>query len=169
MVLHLRDEDLVPGADPRLAEGPRRQVQGLGRAAGEHDLVGLRPDERRHLGPRPLVEVGRLRGQGVHPPAHVGVGLPVQAGLGLDHRGRFLTRGRGVEVHERVPVHHASKDREIVADPGVHQPTARSKLISRSPRSSIEYSSGISFRIGDTNPFTMSDIAWASDSPRDMR
>ena len=74
MVLHGRDEHLVAGAEMGPAVGLGHQVDGLGGAADEDDLLGvggveeaLRPSLARPRRP------GRPLGEVVHAPVHVGV------------------------------------------------------------------------------------------------
>ena len=137
---------------------------------GEHHLVGMGTDEPGDLFPGLFIKVGGLRRKLVEAPVDVGVGLLVKTGHRLDDLPRLLAGGRRIQVHERVPVHGPFKDGKVLPHSfEVDHPCAPSKDISRSLFSSTEYSSGISFRIGETKPFTIRLMASASDRPRDIR
>ena len=105
VVLQVRDDDLVARADVRAAPALRDQVDGLGRAAHEDDLVcRRRVEERAHLVARSLVGVGRARGERVRGAMDVGVLVRVEVREAVDHRLRLLRRGGVVEPDQRPAV-----------------------------------------------------------------
>ena len=126
VVLHLGDHDLVAGPEPeplgaqeRRGVGERvgQQVQRRRDVGGEDDLVARRRvDEPRDDVAGALERGRRLAAQGVHRPGDVGVVVGVEVGLGVDDHLRLLRAVGGIEVDQRVAVHLAGQDREVLAD-----------------------------------------------------
>ena len=103
VVLHLGDEDLVAGPDRR-RERVGHQVDRLGRVLGEHDLARVRAEERGHLGPRALVDLGALLAEQVRASVGGAVVQLVERALGVQDLDRLLRGGAGVQVDQRVAV-----------------------------------------------------------------
>ncbi len=104
MVLEVRDHHLVARLEARRHEAPGDQVDRLGGAAGEDDLLDLAgADEAAGAVAGAFVGVGRPLRQGVHPAVHVGVVVFVVAGHRVEHRPRLLGGGRVVEVESIEP------------------------------------------------------------------
>ena len=105
VVLEVRDDDLVALADVLQAPALRHQVDRLGRAADEDDLLGRRRvDEARDLLARALVGVGRARREFVRGAVDVGVLVRVEVRQPVDHRLRLLRGRRVVEPDQRPAV-----------------------------------------------------------------
>ena len=138
VVLHGAEQDLVACGQARSAPALRHQVDRLGGAAGEHDLVGARGvEEALHRGACAVVELGGVLRQPVHAAVDVGVGLAVEARLGLDHRRRLLCGGAVVEVGEAAAMHRPRQDGEVggeVQDGRLRAGIARSVHSSSSSR-----------------------------------
>ena len=100
MVLHLRDQDLVPLLKVPKAPGVGHQVHGLGGVAHKDDLLGLGVEKAGQAPPRLLVGLGGLGGEPVGPPVDVGVQGLVVAPQGLYDPPGLLARGGGVQVDE---------------------------------------------------------------------
>ena len=95
------------------------QVDGLGRVAGEDDLVGPGADEGGDPGARRLVGVGAFFGELVSTPVDRRVGAFVEVTLGVEHLARLVGGRAGVEVDQRVAVTDgAREDREVGPDAG---------------------------------------------------
>ena len=100
VVLHLRDDEQVAGADVGGAPRVGDEVDRLGRVAGEDGALGRRAGEGGDLDPRALVG---LRGQGgdrVDAAVDARPVLPVVGVHRLDHRDRGLRGRAGVEVRD---------------------------------------------------------------------
>src|SRR2546430_4849 len=117
MMLHLREQDLVPRPE-RPAEGLGDQADPVGRAACEDDLLAARrADEALDAVARRLVELGRLLTERMDRAVNVGVAPLVVLAHRLDHGARLLARGSRVEVDQRVTVDDPLEDREVRARP----------------------------------------------------
>ena len=115
VVLHLGDQHRLVRPQQR-AVAVRDQVDGAGRAAGEHDLVARRRVQQgRHLVAHALIGVGGALAHPVQPAMHVGVLGAHRVHHRLDHRVRLLRRGGAVEEHERLAAHRLLQDREVGA------------------------------------------------------
>jgi hypothetical protein len=116
VVLERGEHDLVAGADPRPAKGVGQQVDALGGAADEDDLLRARrsqqPGDRR---PRVLVRVGRARRKSVRAAMDVAVVPFIEAGHGIEHYAWLLRRGRVVEPHEPMAVNPLVQGGEVCA------------------------------------------------------
>jgi hypothetical protein len=114
VVLEPRDDDLVALADVAAAPALRDEVDALGRAAHEDNLLGRRRvEEAADLVASALVGVGRARSEGMRRAVHVGVLALVVIGDAIDDRLRLL-RGCGVvEPYEPSPVHTLLQDGKI--------------------------------------------------------
>ena len=126
VVLHLGEQDDVAGAEKFSAPRLRHEIDALRRPAREDDLVRARRAEvvAPRL-PRALVRLGRARTQLVQAAMHVGVVVLVVVAQRLDHRARLLRRGRVVEIDQRLAVHLFVQDREVLADRGPVDGSAR--------------------------------------------
>ena len=114
VVLHHRQNNLVAFADMRLAEGSRDQIHGLGRAAGENDLVrrfGVEEAAQRLA--RALIAFGCGIGEIMQSAMHIGVFMLVEMRQPIDHGARLLRRGGVVEIGKRLPVGTLGKNRKI--------------------------------------------------------
>ena len=127
VVLQLGGDDDVTGADgmfePLVPQHVGDEVERLGGVLGEHQLVGLRTDERRDVGTALLVSVGGLFHQLVRTTVHRAVGRGQELPFGVEHL-QWLLRGRpGIQVGQLLSAtHHPAQNREISSDPGqVHR------------------------------------------------
>src|SRR4029453_9419380 len=113
----LGNQDLVTGAQARPEEAAGDEVDRLGGAAGEDDLLpARRAEELRHGVARGLVERRGALGEGVHAAVDVGAALEVVGRLGVEHGARLL-RGSGVvEVSEGAAVDADREAREVAAN-----------------------------------------------------
>ncbi len=114
VVLEGGHHDLVAGLEER-REPVGDQVDGLGRAAREHDLVRVLGAEMTLDGaPGRLVVLGPVGAQEVDAAVHVGVFVRVVRRQTLENDARLLRRRRVVEVDERAPVVDGPvEDREV--------------------------------------------------------
>ena len=127
VVLQGGEQDAVAGAQVVQAPAVGHGVDRRGGAAGEDDLPrrgGV--EEGGHLGPGPLVQVGRLLGQGVGPAVDVGVVPAVVVVHGVEHLDRLLGGGRRVEVDQRPAVHLPLQQGEVGPQVGEVAHSARS-------------------------------------------
>ena len=128
MVFHRRHDHLVPRPHARVPEGPRDQIDSLGRAAHEHDLARLAGvQESLDLGARALVRRRRSLGKRVNPAMNVGAIGAAEASDRLNHRFGHLGGRRVVEVHEPVAMDLLPQGREV-------RPRARRLVLHRSER-----------------------------------
>ncbi len=117
VVLDFAEDDLIAGREARAA-GVGDEIDPLGRAADENDLLRARPpEEPLHRGPGPFVGVGRAGGEGVSPAMDVRIVGGVVVGDRLDHLPRLLGRGRIVEPGQRLAVDLLVEDGEIAPHP----------------------------------------------------
>ena len=117
VMLHLRQQDLVPPAEEFASPGLGDEVDRHRRSRREENLLRLGgADEVADLGPRGLqllVDVSRQLVIAAVP--CVGVVALVTLPLFLDHAPRFLGRCRAVEINERPAVgQRPVEDRELV-------------------------------------------------------
>src|SRR6266545_113851 len=137
VVLHFRDDDLVP----RLKRPPHalgNQIDRLRGAAREDDLLAKAgAHERAHRIAPALVELSRLLAQGVDGPMDVGVASLIVSAHRLDDLARLLARGRRVEIVEQRSVHHPLEDRKIRAATFAHAAHRATSLPSRAPWSTV--------------------------------
>ena len=116
VVLHRGDDDLVARLHLRQAEGGGQEVDALRGAAGEDDFVGgAGVDELAHGLAAGLMQFRGLLGEEVHAAVHVGVGVVILVGDGLDHTAGFLRRGAVVQVDQGLAVDGAAQDGEVGA------------------------------------------------------
>ena len=119
MVLEVGDDDLVALVDVLPAPALGDEVDALGRAADEHDVVRrVRTDEPRHGGAGLLVGVGGPGGQVVRGPVDVGVLVLVEVRQPIDQRARLLRGGGVVEPGDLPSVDALRQDREVRPDRG---------------------------------------------------
>ena len=117
VMLEMRDDDLVARTHVLQAERVRHEVDGLGGAAHEHDLLRRRRiDEARHLVAGSLVGIRRTGSQLVRRTVDVGVFVLIEVRQAIDDRFRLLRRGRVVEPDQRPAVHGLRQDRKIPPD-----------------------------------------------------
>ena len=161
MVLHLGEEDPVAGADVGVAPGPGDQVDRLGRVADEDDLAAVGGADVVGDGrPRPLVGVGRLRGEGVGAAVDVGVVAALVAVDRLDRGQHPLGAGAAVEVGDRLPVDLALQRREGGADL-LDRERLADTLIGRRPGPMRRPSSG-----RESSGWTLAPVGLAATSSR---
>ena len=178
VVLELRDQHLVTGAEAGARDPVRHEIDRLRGATNEHDFAGFSgADEARDLSadvfecPR-----GALR-ELVDPAVDVRIARFVEALHRVEHRARFLRARGAVEKHERLPVHGRGEDRKILARAcGVESHEAvsfapASRICSRRSSASPSQSAGDG-RLASTSeakPCTSSSRALASPIPRERR
>jgi hypothetical protein len=116
VVLEAGNDDLVAFLQESLSEAGGHQVDRLGSVAREDDFVFVPGvEECLHLAPRLIVTLGRPLAQEVKPTMNIGVIPGIKRPFGLDHLGRFLRRGGGVQIDQRAAAHRPVQDREIRA------------------------------------------------------
>jgi hypothetical protein len=123
VVLHVREDHHVAGAQARAAPCLGDEVERLGRVLGEHDLVGVRRvHEPGHGAPGALVGVGRLGGEAVGAAVDRRVRRLHEARHGVDDAARLLGRVRRVEVHDRCALDLPVEEGELLLDRGDVEP-----------------------------------------------
>ena len=116
MMLHHGKHDLVAGLDARGKPGIGNEVDRLGAALGEDDLVRMRRmEEPAHGLARVLVGFGRTGGEIMHPAVHVGVVFGRKRMHRIKHRGRLLGRRGAVQVNQRLAVDGARENGKLAA------------------------------------------------------
>ena len=116
MVLHLGEEDLVAALEKFISPGMGDEIDALGRAPGEDDLIDApRIEELRGPGTGSFVGGTGAVTQLVDAAMHIGVVMLVIVQQGIDHLPGFLGRGRVVEIDEVVPIHLLVENGEIPA------------------------------------------------------
>jgi hypothetical protein len=134
VVFHLREDDRVTRADIPAAPAVGDQVDGLGRVAGPHDLVGgRRVDEPCDPGTGALVLLRRPLADLVDGAVHVRVVLAVVAVHRLYDGARLLAGGGRVQVDQPLPVRTLLQDREVGREGARVQRTARVGARGRGP------------------------------------
>ena len=119
VVLHGGDDDFVIRPDVGPAVGLGYQIDALGGAPHEDDLlVVLGVDELPHLLPRPLVGVGGQLAQGVDAPVDVGIFGRVVIDQGIYNRLGLLGGSGVVQVHQGLAVDQFLQDGEVLPYPG---------------------------------------------------
>ncbi len=119
MVLHHGEHDLVARLDQRREIGVAHEVDRLGAAAREDDLVRVAGvEELLHADARFFVALGRRAREIVHAAVHIRIFAGGEIVHGIQHVVRLLRRGRVVEIDELLAVHLAREDREVVAQSG---------------------------------------------------
>jgi len=84
----------------------RDQIDALGRAPGEHDLVrARRADKIGHALPGFFVMLGRTHAQRMQATMHVGVFVLVIISDDVEHGTRLLRAGSAIEVNQGMTVH----------------------------------------------------------------
>ena len=106
VVLHLRDDDLVAGAEELVGVKRREGVHAVGRSGGEENFLRLRRAEKAlHGFARGLHFVLRCASEGVGGAVDVAVMGAVERFNRIQHRQRHLERRGIVEVDERRAVY----------------------------------------------------------------
>src|SRR6185312_2259365 len=114
VMLQVRDDKLVTRLQVLAPPRVRHQVDRLGGAADEHDVLRAgRPDEVGDGVPRLLVGVGGSGRQFVCGPVNVGVLVRVELHQPVDHHLRLLRGGGVVEPDQRLSVDDLFEDREV--------------------------------------------------------
>jgi hypothetical protein len=175
VVLHARDEDLVPGLQPRPQEAVRHQVDALGGAAGEDDLA-LAPgvQEPLHGDARALVSRRGPLAQRVDGAVDVGVVVRVEARHRVDDDLGLLRGGAVVQVGQGFAAHALREHGELRTQGGgvevpAHDrspPRARS---SQSPRWSRTVGMLTASTISAAKAPVSTRRAWSASSPRERR
>ena len=119
VVLHDRQDDLIARAERVRAKTVGHEIDGLGRGAGEDDLVHRpRIEEAAHGLARGFVILRCRVGEEMQAPVHVGIFLRIGLHHGIDDRLRLLRRSAIVQIDERLAVDFPRQDREITAHGG---------------------------------------------------
>ena len=118
VVLHHRQDDLVARPEVRGAPGVGHEVDGLGRAAREDDLLApRRAHELLDLGACALVAFRRAVREEVRPAVHVRVRLEVVVVQRVQHHSGLLRGRRRVEVQQRLAVlRRLREDRKLALE-----------------------------------------------------
>ena len=115
VVLHDRNDDLVALADIRLTPGRRHQVDRLGGAAGENDLLAATGvEELCDPLAAALIALGRDVGEVMQAAMHVGVFAGIGLHHAVEHRLRLLRGGGVVEIDQRLAIDLQRQRREIL-------------------------------------------------------
>ncbi|VGP61192.1 hypothetical protein SB00610_02937 [Klebsiella quasipneumoniae subsp. similipneumoniae] len=118
VVLHLADDDVIPSADVGISPAVGHQVDALGGAAHEYQLLrrsGVKESGRllaHRFHPR-----GGFRAEGMDPTMHRRVAVTIEFRFGADHRLRFLGAGGAVKIDQRLAVDLPAQYRKIGANP----------------------------------------------------
>ncbi len=116
VMLQFAEDDLVIGADRQPPKACGHEVDGLGGAARENDLLGRSgAEEFGDLVARFLIGVGGAGGERVGAAMDVGIVFVIEARDPFDDLPRFLRRRGVVEPDERLAVHPLLQDRKIAA------------------------------------------------------
>ena len=123
VMLELGGDDDVTGphgpVEPIVAQHIRHQVERLGGVLGEHQLIGIRTDERSDVRAALFIGIGSLFHQLMRTTVHPAVGRDQKLALGVEHLQRALRRGTGIQIRQLAsPAHDAAQDREISPDRG---------------------------------------------------
>ena len=114
------DDDLVVAADVLATPALRDEIDRLGGAADEDDLVGRgRVEEAADLVAGRLVGVGRARREFVGGAMDVRILVPIEVHQAVDDGLRLLRGGGVVQPDQRPAVHILAKDGEVPSD-GIH-------------------------------------------------
>ncbi len=116
MMLERRQQDAVAGLQIGAAPALRDQIDPLGRAAGEHDLVRPGPNEAGDGGARRLERQRHVGRAAIDAAMHGRIIARITVGDGVDHRLRLLRRRRRVEIGPAF-----GQCREIGTMPGDHR------------------------------------------------
>ena len=117
MVLHAGDQHAITGLEVGTAPAPRDQVDRVGAAHGEDDLLrGGGAKEAGDGGARFLVQGGRAHAALVQTAVHRAVLAAQEAIHAFDDGERLLGGGGAVEVDERLAVRRALQAGELGAD-----------------------------------------------------
>ena len=116
-MLHFRQQDDVTCAQKFSAPRLRDQINALGRAARENNLLG---GGRAEIGgdalPRCFVSLRRPRAQLVQTAMHIGIVVFIVIPERFDYHPRLLRGRRAVEVNQWMPMRPLTQDREILTD-----------------------------------------------------
>jgi len=116
VVLEMAEHDLVARLERGAAPAVRDQIDRLGGAAHEDDLLApAGVQEGAHLVACRLVGIGRSRRQGVGGAMDVAVLVLVEVGQALDDLTRLLGGGRIVQPDQASPIDAFVEDGEIAA------------------------------------------------------
>ena len=92
---------LKPGGGPAVGH----QIDRLGRAGAEHDVIGTGVQKPRNGAARRLVFVGRKVGQIVQPAVHIRIFVRICLRHRINHHLRLLGRCAIVQVNQRLAIH----------------------------------------------------------------
>ena len=116
VMLHDRQDDLIPGLEVMGAPAIGHEVKCLGRTRGEHDLILIRnAQELGDLAAHGLVFVRSQIAQIMQAPMHVGVFVAIGLRDRVDHNLGLLRAGPVVQIDQRLAIHLARQDRKIGA------------------------------------------------------
>ena len=115
VVLHLADDDIITLAQESLAPSVGNGIYRSGSARREDNLLALGSTYKHtHALARLLVELGSLLRKTMHATVDIGILLTMQTIHSLDNALGLLRRSTTIEVDERLAVHLATENREIV-------------------------------------------------------
>ena len=115
MVLHLADDDIIALAQELFAPRVGNGIYRSGSARREDNLLALGSTYKHtHALARLLVELGSLLRKTMHATVDIGILLAMQTIHSLDDTLGLLRRSTTIEVDERLTVHLATENREIV-------------------------------------------------------
>ena len=115
MVLHHGHNHLVALLHKLLTERRHHEIESLGSAAGEDNLIHRRGiDKAAHCLSCGLMEVGGLLGEIMHSTMHIGIHIEILNAHGIEHAERFLGGGGIIEINQRFVIYRSRQYREIL-------------------------------------------------------
>ena len=119
VMLHHRQDDLIPRLKARRGPGIGHKVQPLGRAGGEHDLLGVAGvEEAGNDAAHAFILFGRKVRKVVQATVNIGIFHRIGLVHRLNHHLRLLRAGAVVQIDQRLAIDLPRQDREIGADLG---------------------------------------------------
>ena len=116
VMLHHRQHDLVVRLNAGREEGIGDEIDRLGAALGENDLVFMFGVQKLlHCAARRFVTVRRLGGEIMHPAMHIRVFAAREIAHRVQNLLRLLRRGRAIQINQRLAVHRLGENLEIGA------------------------------------------------------
>ena len=114
VVLHVRDQDFITGLENRLSKAMGNQIDALGCAAGENDLVGVGQVEHcSQLRAGGFVSVGGPLAEVVDAAVDIGILRRVVGIEGIEDAARLLGSGGIVQVGQGLAPHFSLKDGKV--------------------------------------------------------
>ena len=116
MVLHVRDNHFVASLHLRTTERRGHEVDGLGGAPGENNLLGLAGiDELPDPLTCRLMQVGGLLAEIVNATVNVGIHVEILVAHGIEHAQWFLCGCCIVKIDQGPAIHLTAENGEVVA------------------------------------------------------